>query len=122
MWDSLQEKLAMDAHLKKLENDSIYIFGKHRSIQNIAMLWSLERFKCNGLVSFKAFFGENTISSSTCRYKKKFKEMYNFRDKYVSQWETKFNQGDCPPFEKIDPSLPPAARSAARKTEGLKKF
>ena len=27
---------------------------------------------------------------------------------------------DCPPVEEIDPSLPPAARSAARKTIGLK--
>ena len=26
----------------------------------------------------------------------------------------------CPPLEAIDPTLPPAARSAARKTEGLK--
>ena len=31
-------------------------------------------------------------------------------------------KGKCPPINKINPSLPPAARSAARKTDGLKKI
>ena len=54
--------------------------------------------------------------------KKKFKEMYEFRDRYEKEWNLNLIKGDCPPVEKIDPSLPPAARSAARKTDGLKKF
>ena len=53
---------------------------------------------------------------------KKFKEMYDFRNKYEKNWNIKLIKGDCPPVEEIDPSLPPAARSAARKTEGLKKI
>ena len=48
--------------------------------------------------------------------------MYDFRNKYEKNWNVKLIKGDCPPVEEIDPSLPPAARSAARKTEGLKKI
>jgi sulfate adenylyltransferase subunit 2 len=50
----------MDRHLKKLENDSIYIFRQaYRSIDNIAMLWSLGK-DSNVMVwlAFKAFFGK----------------------------------------------------------------
>ena len=36
--------------------------------------------------------------------------------------EIKAYKGNCPPIEKIDSSLPPAARSAARKTDGLKRI
>jgi sulfate adenylyltransferase subunit 2 len=51
---------------------------------------------------------------------KKFKEMYEFRDRYVDEWDLNLIQGQCPPVEEMDDSLPPAARSAARKTAGLK--
>ena len=53
---------------------------------------------------------------------KKFEEMYKFRDKYEKEWKLNLIKGDCPSVDEIDPSLPPAARSAARKTEGLKKI
>ena len=53
---------------------------------------------------------------------KKFKEMYKFRDKYEKEWKLNLIKGDCPSVDEIDSSLPPAARSAARKTEGLKKI
>ena len=46
--------------------------------------------------------------------------MYEFRDIYEKKWQLNLIKGNCPPIDKIDPSLPPAARSAARKTEGLK--
>src|SRR3546814_20020250 len=46
--------------------------------------------------------------------------MYEFRDRYAAEWELDFRRGTCPPLEEIDASLPPAARSAARKTEGLR--
>ena len=48
--------------------------------------------------------------------------MYEFRDKYEKEWNLNLIKGDCPPVNEIDSSLPPAARSAARKTEGLKKI
>ena len=46
--------------------------------------------------------------------------MYAFRDRYGKEWELDLKIEPCPPLETIDPTLPPAARSAARKTEGLK--
>ena len=36
------------------------------------------------------------------------------------EWDLDLIVEPCPPIEAIDPTLPPAARSAARKTEGLK--
>ena len=46
--------------------------------------------------------------------------MYAFRDRYAEEWDLDLIVEPCPPIEAIDPTLPPAARSAARKTEGLK--
>lgn len=125
MWDSFkQEKLKMNSHLKKLENESIYIFRQaYRSIKNIGMLWSLGK-DSNVMVwiAFKAFLGKIPFPLVHVDTGKKFKEMYDFRDKYEKKWNIKLIKGACPPLEEIDPSLPPAARSAARKTEGLKKI
>ena len=114
----------MNSHLKKLENESIYIFRQaYRSIKNIAMLWSLGK-DSNVMVwiAFKAFLGKIPFPLVHVDTGKKFEEMYDFRNKYEKKWNIKLIKGDCPPVEQIDPSLPPAARSAARKTEGLKKI
>ncbi len=114
----------MNSHLKKLENESIYIFRQaYRSIKNIGMLWSLGK-DSNVMVwiAFKAFLGKIPFPLVHVDTGKKFKEMYDFRDKYEKKWNIKLIKGACPPLEEIDPSLPPAARSAARKTEGLKKI
>ena len=46
--------------------------------------------------------------------------MYAFRDRYAKEWNLNFIRELCPPVEATDPTLPPAARSAARKTLGLK--
>jgi len=51
---------------------------------------------------------------------KKFPEMYAFRDHYGKAWDLDLKVEPCPPIDAVDPTLPPAARSAARKTEGLK--
>ena len=112
----------MDNHLRKLENESIYIFRQaFRSIKNIAMLWSLGK-DSNVMMwlAFKAFLGKLPFPVVHVDTKKKFKEMYEFRDTYHKKWDLNLIKGKCPPINKIDPSLPPAARSAARKTEGLK--
>ena len=114
----------MNNHLKKLENESIYILRQaYRSIKNISMLWSLGK-DSNVMVwiAFKAFLGKIPFPLVHVDTGKKFKEMYDFRNKYEKKWNIKLIKGDCPPVEEIDPSLPPAARSAARKTEGLKKI
>ena len=87
------------------------------------MLWSLGK-DSNVMVwiAFKAFLGKIPFPLVHVDTGKKFKEMYDFRNKYEKKWNIKLIKGDCPPVEEIDPSLPPAARSAARKTEGLKKI
>ena len=46
--------------------------------------------------------------------------MYAFRDRYAKEWALDLIVEDCPSIEAVDPTLPPAARSGARKTEGLK--
>ena len=46
--------------------------------------------------------------------------MYAFRDRYAAEWKLNLLREDCPPIEATDPTLPPAARSAARKTLGLR--
>ena len=114
----------MDSHLKKLENDSVYIFRQaYRSINNMAMLWSLGKdSKVMVWLAFKAFFGKIPFPLVHVDTKKKFKEMYEFRDRYEKEWNLNLIKGDCPSVNEIDSSLPPAARSAARKTEGLKKI
>ena len=111
-------------NLKKLENESIYIFRQaYRSIPNIALLWSLGKDSNVMLwLAFKAFLGRIPFPLVHVDTGKKFKEMYSFRDRYVKKWNLNLIKGSCPSINKIDPSLPPAARSAARKTEGLRKI
>ncbi|MAZ07638.1 MAG: sulfate adenylyltransferase [Rickettsiales bacterium] len=111
-------------HISKLENESIYILRQsYRSIKNIAMLWSLGK-DSNVMVwlALKAFLGKIPFPLVHVDTKKKFEEMYSFRDIYEKKWKINLIRGECPPLDLIDPSLPPAARSAARKTEGLKKI
>jgi sulfate adenylyltransferase subunit 2 len=50
---------------------------------------------------------------------RKFPEMYAFRTRYAAEWGLDLHIGGCPPVDDIDSTLPPAARSAARKTAGL---
>ena len=66
------------------------------------------------------FFGKVPFPALHVDTQKKFPEMYAFRDQYAKEWGLDLKVDYCPPIEEIDPTLPPAARSAARKTEGLK--
>ncbi len=68
----------------------------------------------------KAFFGHVPFPVLHVDTGKKFKEMYAFRDHYSKEWSLDLRVDPCPPLEQMDPTLPPATRSAARKTEGLK--
>ncbi|WP_420561732.1 sulfate adenylyltransferase subunit CysD [Tepidicaulis sp.] len=109
--------------LDQLESQSIYIFREaFNRIENIAMLWSLGK-DSNVMIwlARKAFFGHVPFPVMHVDTGKKFPEMYAFRDRYADEWGLKFLREECPPIEEVDQSLPPAARSAARKTAGLKK-
>ena len=109
-------------HLDALEAQSIYIFREaFARLKKLALLWSLGK-DSNVMIwlARKAFFGRVPFPALHVDTGKKFAEMYAFRDRYGKEWELDLRIEPCPPIETIDPTLPPAARSAARKTEGLK--
>ena len=109
-------------HLDQLESQSVYVFREaFARIDRLAMLWSLGK-DSNVMVwlAKKAFFGRVPFPVMHIDTHKKFPEMYAFRDRYAVEWDLNFIREECPPVEATDPSLPPAARSAARKTLGLR--
>lgn len=109
-------------HLDELEAQSVYILREaYHGIEPLVMLWSLGKDSNVMLwLARKAFLGHVPFSVLHVDTGKKFPEMYAFRERYAEEWNLKFLKEECPPVEEIDPSLPPAARSAARKTAGLK--
>ncbi|HEX2581250.1 MAG TPA: sulfate adenylyltransferase subunit CysD [Dongiaceae bacterium] len=109
-------------HLDELEAHSIYILREaFNRIERLVMLWSLGK-DSNVMIwlAKKAFFGHVPFPVMHIDTGKKFPEMYAFRDRYAKEWNLSLIREDCPPVEDVDQSLPPAARSAARKTLGLK--
>jgi sulfate adenylyltransferase subunit 2 len=108
--------------LDDLEAQSVFIFREaFARLKRIALLWSLGK-DSNVMVwiARKAFFGRIPFPVLHVDTGKKFPEMYAFRDRYSVEWALDLKIEPCPPLEVIDPTLPPAARSAARKTEGLR--
>jgi sulfate adenylyltransferase subunit 2 len=108
--------------LDELEAQSIYIFREaFARLHKLALLWSLGK-DSNVMIwlAHKAFFGRMPFPAMHVDTGKKFPEMYAFRDRYAKEWGLDLIVETCPGLETIDPTLPPAARSAARKTEGLK--
>ena len=109
-------------HLDQLESQSVYIFREaFARIDRMAMLWSLGK-DSNVMVwlARNAFFGRVPFPVMHIDTGKKFPAMYDFRDRYSVEWELNFIREVCPPIEAVDQTLPPAARSAARKTLGLR--
>ena len=109
-------------HLETLESQSIYIICEtYNRLERLGMLWSLGKDSNVMLwLCRKAFFGHVPFPVVHVDTKRKFAEMYEFRDRYAKEWGLNLVVGDCPPIEDMDATLPPAARSAARKTAGLK--
>jgi sulfate adenylyltransferase subunit 2 len=108
--------------LDDLEAQSIFIFREaFARLNRIALLWSLGK-DSNVMIwlARKAFFGRVPFPAMHVDTGKKFAEMYAFRERYAAEWNLDLKVEPCPPLDTIDPTLPPAARSAARKTEGLK--
>jgi sulfate adenylyltransferase subunit 2 len=108
--------------LDDLEAQSIFIFREaFARLKRTALLWSLGK-DSNVMIwiARKAFFGRVPFPVMHVDTGKKFPEMYAFRDRYSLEWNLDLKIEPCPPLDTIDTTLPPAARSAARKTEGLK--
>src|SRR3546814_1287410 len=96
--------------LDALEAQSVYILREaYARIEPLAMLWSLGK-DSNVMIwlARKAFFGHVPFPVMHVDTGKKFKEMYEFRDRYAAEWELDFKRETCPPLEEIDASLPPA--------------
>ena len=109
-------------HLDQLESQSVYILREaFNRIDRLAMLWSLGK-DSNVMVwlARKAFFGHVPFPVMHIDTGKKFPEMYAFRDRYAVEWKLNLIREECPPIEQTDPTLPSAARSAERKTLGLR--
>ena len=108
--------------LDRLESRSVYILREaHACIDNLAMLWSLGK-DSNTMIRLaqKAFFGRVPFPALHVDTGRKFAEMYAFRERYAKEWNLNLLCQDCPDIEETDADLPPAARSAARKSLGLK--
>jgi sulfate adenylyltransferase subunit 2 len=108
--------------LDELEAQSVFIFREaFARMKKLALLWSLGK-DSNVMIwlARKAFFGHVPFPVMHVDTGRKFPEMYAFRDRYAREWGVDLKIEPCPPIEAVDPTLPPAARSAARKTEGLR--
>ena len=107
--------------LDDLESQSIFILREaFERLRKIALLWSLGK-DSNVMIwlARKAFFGRVPFPVMHVDTGKKFPAMYAFREQYAKLWGLDLMIEQCPPLEAVDPTLPPAARSAgASRTDG----
>ncbi len=86
-------------HLDELESQSVYILREaYSQIDPLAMLWSLGK-DSNVMIwlARKAFGGHVPFPVVHVDTGKKFKEMYEFRQRYATEWNLQLITGDCPP-------------------------
>jgi len=105
-------------HLDELEAESIYVFREaYAKLNNVAIIWSIGKNSNVALwICRKAFFGRISFPVLFIDIEKEFPKFYEFRDHRIKEWGLNYVQEQCPPVEEMDPTLPPAARLAARKT------
>jgi sulfate adenylyltransferase subunit 2 len=110
--------------LDVLEHAAITIVREaYATLRPLAMLWSMGK-DSTALVWLvrKAFFGEVPFPLVQLDTELELDEVYAFRDRLVREWKLDLRVEPCPPEQEMDPTLPPATRAAARKTEGLKNY
>lgn len=111
----------MSEHLDLLESRSIYILREaFQKFRPLAMLWSLGK-DSNAMIwlAKKAFLGRVPFPVMHLDTGLEFPEVYDFRDTHAKAWGLDLIADPCPPIERVDPSLPPDARIAARKSLGV---
>jgi sulfate adenylyltransferase subunit 2 len=110
------------SRLDALESQSIWIIREaYRRVKPLGMLWSIGKDSTALLwLARKAFFGTVPFPVTLLDTGMEFPEVYAFRDRLIVQWGIDYLNEACPPESQVDQTLPPAARAAARKTEGLK--
>ncbi|MHC1683119.1 MAG: sulfate adenylyltransferase subunit CysD [Clostridiaceae bacterium] len=76
-------------HIRKLENESIFIIREaFKQFNDIAMLWSIGKDSTTLLwLIRKAFYGKIPFPVIHLDTGFKFKEIYEFRDKYAKEWD-----------------------------------
>lgn len=108
--------------LDRLESESIFVLREAvERLRKPALLWSIGK-DSNTLIWLirKAFFGAVPFPAMHLDTGLEFPETYAFRDRMAQAWGLDLIADACPPIEETDPTLPPGARLAARKTLGLK--
>jgi sulfate adenylyltransferase subunit 2 len=75
-------------HLERLENQSIYIIREaYRQFREVALLWSVGKDSTTLLwLARKAFFGRVPFPILHLDTGYKFREIYEFRDRYAKEW------------------------------------
>lgn len=100
-------------YIKKLEDESIFIIREaYNQFKDIAMLWSIGKDSTTLLwLIRKAFYGKIPFPVIHIDTGYKFKEIYEFRDKYAKEWnlnlivhknEDAIQRGVCPERGKLE--------------------
>jgi len=114
------------SNLSELENKSIYIireaYNRHK---NVALLWSIGKDSTTLLwLIRKAFFGKIPFPVVHLDTGYKFKQIYEFRDKYAKQWDLDLivAKNKCLSGAKIGPEHGKLECCTENKTNNLKKI
>lgn len=86
------KKMKKDSYLDELESKSIYIIREAywEYKENLAVLWSMGKDSTTLVhLARKAFFGSVPIPVIHIDTNFKFKDIYEFRDKYTKEWNLK---------------------------------
>jgi len=110
--------------LRALEQESIYIIREaYARLKPLGLLWSVGK-DSNTLAWLvrKAFLGRVPFPVMLLDTGNEFPEVYALRDRLAREWNLDYINVPCPSIDETDPTLPPAARAAGRKTLGLKRI